>query len=401
LIFSILARAIEMKHDYKIMIIAGEISGDIHSALLVKALRRLLPKVSFFGIGGEEMRSAGVEIIHDIKEMAVMGFAEVAGKLFFFKRVLDEMTELAVARKPDVVILVDYPGFNLKLAQRLHRRGFRIIYYICPQVWAWHTSRIKTMEECIDLLITIFPFEPAYFKNTRLRTEFVGHPLVDEAQRILRTAPSNLPWEGEPRIALLPGSRLHVVKHILPILLETAVLIEQKYPSASFIIPSASPELFSFIDGEIRKAKYKPVHCRIITGVTREVLRQARVAITASGTATIECALMRCPMVIVYRTSMITYLIGKLLVKSPYIGMVNMVAGKMICPEFIQNNASARNIITALIPLLEETAERKAMLDGLDYVNTLLGGPGAVERAGQIIRDFLEKNVSSGVACST
>lgn len=377
------------------MIIAGEISGDIHSALLVSAIRKLLPDTTFFGIGGNEMRSAGVEIIHDIQEMAIMGFAEVIGKLHFFKRMLDEMTKIACTRNPDVVILVDYPGFNLRLAQRLHSRGFKIIYYICPQVWAWHRSRIRTMGKHIDLLITIFPFESAYFQNTKLKVEFVGHPLVDEAQRILQTPRINLPWDGDPRIALLPGSRTHVVKYILPLLLETSVLIEQKYPAASFIIPSASPQLFTLINQQLSNAKYKPTRCQIVTGVTREVLRQATAAITASGTATIECALMRCPMLIVYRTSPPTYLLCKLLIKSPYIGMVNMVAGKMICPEFIQNSATPEALANALIPLLKDTPERKTMLEELDYVNIKLGSPGAVERAGRIIKDFLQKNISN------
>lgn len=376
------------------MIIAGEISGDLHSALLVNAIRKLLPHATFFGIGGNEMHSVGVEIIHDIQEMAIMGFAEVIGKLHFFKRLLTETTKIACTRRPDVVILVDYPGFNLRLAERLHSCGFKIIYYICPQVWAWHRSRIKTMEKNIDLLITIFPFESAYFQNTRLRVEFVGHPFVDEAHRILQTPKINLPWNGDPKIALLPGSRTHVVKYILPLLLETAVLIEQKYSTASFIIPSPSAQLFLFINQQLNNAKLKPTRCQILTGVTREVLRQSTAAITASGTATIECALMRCPMLIVYRTSVPTYLLCKLLVKTPHIGMVNMVAGKMICPEFIQDSATPELLANALIRLLKDTPERKAMLEGLDYVNIKLGSPGAVERAGRIVQDFLHKNIS-------
>jgi len=355
-----------------IMIIAGELSGDMHAAKLVQAIQTRLPAAKFFGTGGSCMKSAGVEILQDTKEMAVMGFSEVARKYFFFRKLFNRLICEAAIRKPDAVILVDYPGFNLRIAKKLHAMGVKTIYYICPQVWAWNRGRIPNMAATLDRLITIFPFENKHFEGTNLKTDFVGHPLVEETRMALAAAPADLPWTSKERVALLPGSRKHEIDRILPVLLETARLIKDRKPGASFIIAAPSDHTASYLQTKLSKSDSR-LDVKILASRTREILRQARVAIVASGTATVETALMGCPMVIVYRVSLITYLIGRALIKIDNIGMVNIIADKTICPEFIQSDAKPGSIAKAVIPLMDDTVERNTMLDELQAVRCSLG----------------------------
>lgn len=372
-----------------VLLIAGEVSGDMHAAGLVRAVRKKNPGVHFFGIGGDELRAAGMEIKVDARDMAVMGLAEVVRHYGFFKRVFASMLDLARTRKPDAVVLVDYPGFNLRFAAKAREMGLKVVYYVCPQVWAWHRSRIPKMARIVNRLIVIFPFEPDVFRNTGLKVDFVGHPLVDVTRVALSEPAKSLPWTGEPRIALLPGSRRQEIERILPVLLSAAALIEKRKPGASFILASPSQEMADRARAILSAQADKPVHCEIVVGETRQVLRQARAAMVASGTATIETALMGCPMVVVYKTSPLTYFFGRMLVKVPNIGMVNVVAGRQLCPELIQDAATPEALAAALIPLVDDTPERKAMLAGLDQVREALGQGGAAERAGDVLLEEL------------
>ena len=316
-----------MNRPLNILIIAGEVSGDMHAAGLVQALKKRAPGARFFGIGGDRMREAGVELRYHVRDTAVMGFSEIVHKLAFFRRVFYEMLDLAKAQKPDAVILVDYPGFNLRFARRVHALGIKVIYYICPQVWAWHRSRIPKMARVIDRLITIFPFEGQHFDGTGLTVDFVGHPLVDEAREELAQPVTPLPWKGEPRVALLPGSRGHVISHVLPTLWETATLIGKSHPKASFIIPCPSTEV-------------------------EKMVRSA---------------------------------IGKRVVSVDCIGMVNIIAGRTVCPEFIQEAATPPALAAALDPLLGDTPARAAMLEALREVTRRLGDGGAADRAAESV----------------
>ncbi|MEI6564180.1 MAG: lipid-A-disaccharide synthase, partial [bacterium] len=226
-----------------ILIVAGEISGDMHAAGLVRALRETDPTLTFFGIGGPLMREAGVETLYDVKDMAVMGIVEVFKRILFFRRVFRHMEQVARERKPDAVILVDYPGFNLRFAASAHAMGLKTIYYICPQVWAWKRGRIPKMVAVLDRLMAIFPFEPKVFEGTGLKVDFVGHPLIDEIRETLQKPLTPLSWAGEPHIGILPGSRHHEIDRILPPMLAAAYLIEKQFPSASFIIPAPLKEI--------------------------------------------------------------------------------------------------------------------------------------------------------------
>jgi lipid-A-disaccharide synthase len=368
-----------------VLVIAGEVSGDMHAAALVRAVRKKNPDVRFFGIGGDELRAAGMEIVVDSREMAVMGLAEVIKRYGFFKRVFAQMVELARTRKPDAVLLVDYPGFNLRFAEKAREMGLKVVYYVCPQVWAWHRSRIQKMARIVNRLIVIFPFEPAVFKDTDLKVDFVGHPLVEVAEKALAEPLKNLPWKGEVKIALLPGSRHQEIDRILPPMISAAALLEKKVQGAAFIIASPSEEIAAKVRHILSAQADKPARCEIVVGETRQVLRQARAAMVASGTATIETALMGCPMIVVYKTSPITYFFGRMLVKVPNIGMVNVVAGRQLCPELIQHAATPEALAGAMMPLIEDTPERDAMMVGLEQVRQSLGQGGAAERAGEIL----------------
>ncbi|MBN1269916.1 MAG: lipid-A-disaccharide synthase [Kiritimatiellae bacterium] len=357
----------------------------MHAGQVIAALKEKDPSLQVWGIGGERLRAAGVEILHDVREMAVMGLAEVLRKYGFFRKVFDEMVAAARERKPDAVLLVDYPGFNLRFAAEMHRLGIKVLYYVCPQVWAWHRSRIQKMAKIVDRLLVIFPFEVDVFAGTGLKVDFVGHPLVDEA-RIAKAAPATaLPWTGEPRVALLPGSRRQEVSHILPAMWSAAARIQAEIPAASFLVAAPSDEIAGLARQIIAAEPEGPGGADVVVGETREVLRQARAAMVASGTATIEAALMGCPMIVVYKAAWLTYLFGRLLVKVPHIGMVNIVAGRELCPEFIQSEATPAALAAGLKPLLADGPEPQNMKAGLADVARALGEGSAGERAADIV----------------
>lgn len=361
-----------------VMIVTGEVSGDMHAAKLVKALKQRNPALTFFGTGGPELRREGVETVQDIREMAVMGFAEVARHYFFFRKLFHRLIRIASERKPDAVILVDYPGFNLRLADRLSRMGIRVVYYICPQVWAWNRSRIPKMARIINRLITIFPFEEKHFADSGLKVDFVGHPLVAETDKTLSSPPAALPWKSSDRIALLPGSRMNEINRLLHPMIDSAAVILRSKPSASFIIAAASEEMAEHIRAQIKSRPSTP-DIPVVAGMTREIIRQARAAVVASGTATVETALLKCPMVIVYKVAWLTYLLGRMLIRIRHIGMVNIIAERTICPELIQMAATPAAIADAILPLITDTPQRRQMISELEAVRHALGS-GDVEK---------------------
>lgn len=367
-----------------LLVIAGEISGDMHVAPILRALQEADPAITCWGIGGDQLRETGMEILYDARDMAVVGVWEVLRRYLFFRRVFRQMLYELDVRKPDAVLLVDYPGFNLRFARAAHRRGIKVLYYICPQVWAWHRSRIQQMARIVDRLMVIFPFEVDVFKETALHVDFVGHPLVNATQATLNAEPTTLPWSGETnRLALLPGSRKQEVERILPVMLDAVNAIRQQRDTVACIIAAPSERVaeWSRVILDQRGAR-----CPIVVGQTREVVRQARAAMVASGTATMETALMGCPFIVVYKTAPMTYWLGKRLVRVPYLGMVNIVARRELCPEFLQDAAEPQAMGAAVLPLLDESPERKKMLDGLNRIAERLGRVDPVDAAAQIIR---------------
>jgi len=372
-----------------VLLVAGEVSGDMHAAAVVRAVRRRDPAVQFFGIGGDVLAEAGMDLIHHVREMAVFGLPEVLRRYGFFKRVFAEMVELARARRPDAALLVDYGGFNIRYAQQLHALGVKVLYYICPQVWASRKSRMQRMAAHVDRLLVIFPFEKELFAGTDLRVDFVGHPLVEEADRVRKSAPAELPWQHDTRVAILPGSRQQEVERILPTMCAAGVLLEQRVGTVSFLVASPNQGIMNMASAIAERLNEKPKSLKWVTGKTREALYTARAAMVASGTATVEAALMGCPMVVVYKTSWPIYLLARRLVRIPYIGMVNVVAKRMVCPEFIQSEATPVALATAMEALVQETPERRAMVQNLADVSAKLGEGGAVERAADIVMEEL------------
>ncbi len=374
-----------------VMIIAGEISGDIHAANLLKELKIQNPGCSAFGIGGDALQDQGAELLYHTRDMAVMGISEVLQRIRFFRRVLNQMTELAAERRPDVLITVDYPGFNLRLAARVRALGIRTVQYISPKVWAWNARRIPKVAAACDRLITIFPFETRCYSQTDLDVVYVGNPLVDDAQRQHTLPAQPLPWQGEPRLAILPGSRRHEIARLLPLLVNTLERIKETFPQCSAIIPAPTPEVAELVEHALAQHSRRATQqFPVVVGEAREVLRQADAALVASGTATLEASLMRCPTVITYKVSPLTWILGRIFVKLKFVGLVNIIANRAVCPELLQRNATVENLTRAILPLLEATEQRRHMLDGIDSVNQTLGDPGASARAAQAVLELCQ-----------
>lgn len=373
--------------DTNLLVVAGEISGDMHAAAVVSAMRGQGDRRALWGIGGDRLQAEGVEVLHHVREMSVLGLVEVLKRYGFFRRVFREVLREVDRRKPAAALLIDYPGFNLRLAAQLKKRGVKVVYYVSPQVWAWHRSRIPKMAKIIDHLLVIFPFEVEVFAGTGLRTEFVGHPLVEEADKVMNAPPAALPWPGSLRVALLPGSRRQELERLLPAMLAAAATMEREMPAAGFLLAAASKEMRALAGEILARVAVKPARLEIVEGSTREILRQARAAWVASGTATLETALMECPMVVVYRTASLTYTIGKRLIRVPHLGMVNLLAGRELCPEIIQDAVTPERLLAAIKPLLDHTPERAAMVEGLRDVKKSLGTGGAARRVAQVLLD--------------
>lgn len=373
----------------RVCIIAGEVSGDLHAAALVRALAAEDANLTFFGTGGDQMRAAGVDTLYDVEQLAVMGISEVLRRYPFFRRMFKHLCRELDSRKPDILVLVDYPGFNLRFAQQAHRRGIKTVFYISPQVWAWKRSRIPKMAACLDHLITIFPFEARYFEGTSLPVTFAGNPLVDELQQDPTVAPTATATDT-PTIALLPGSRVHEIRRLLPVMLNACERVAAERSDVRFIIASASETLTPYIETQTKEhAGNAAERISVVTGSTRAILAEARAAWVASGTATVETALLRCPMVITYRVAPLTFALARRIVNVDHIGMVNIIAERRLCPEFVQDQATAENLATAIIPLIDDGDARQEMLDGLAEVSNALGEPGAAQRAATVVLDVL------------
>ncbi|MEI8314868.1 MAG: lipid-A-disaccharide synthase [Verrucomicrobiota bacterium] len=357
-----------MKSNPTIMFIAGEASGDTNAAAVIQALKSRAPELEVFGTGGPQMRAAGMELLFDLTEHAVVGLVEVLKNYGKFKRFFNQLLAEVGRRQPRAVVLVDFPGFNLRFAKAVKRRypQTKIIYYISPQLWAWHASRAKQIERDVDLLLTIFPFEKAWYapRAPKLRVAFIGHPFVDQFKR---------PGVRSPKlVVLLPGSREREVAKIWPVL-EGVV---NKLPDVKFVAAAVD---------ERTAAMMRHPRVRVEVGKARELMRQATLAITASGTATMECAFAGCPMLVVYKVNWLTYLIGRALVKVQWLAMPNVIAGKAIVPEFIQHQARSGRVAAAARRLLQTTGECKTMQRELAAVVASLGGPGSSDRAAQLI----------------
>ncbi|VGO17085.1 Lipid-A-disaccharide synthase [Pontiella desulfatans] len=365
--------------------VAGEVSGDLHAAGAVRAVKARSPETVFWGIGGDHLKAEGVELLQHTDRMGVMGIVEVLKQYSFFKGVLKQVLDEVDQRKPDAALLVDYPGFNLRLAAELKKRGVKVYYYISPKVWAWNKKRIPKMAQVIDRLMVIFPFEVELFEGTGLQVDFVGNPLVEQIDEFLASEPMALPWQSERLIALLPGSRRQEIERILPSILSAAKKLEAQFPDVSFLIASPNERIEKLVHEEISRCSEKPARLDVVCGHAREVMRQAEAAIVTSGTATLETALIGTPHILVYKTSAFTYWFAKSVVKISHIGLVNIIAGKTVCPELIQDEASPAAMAEQSARLMADTPEQQAMLAGYAEVRRLLGAESAAANVARII----------------
>ena len=379
------------RENPQILIVAGEASGDIHGSELVSSIINI-KDVHFFGIGGESMRKAGVEIIQDIKDMAVMGLFEVIGKLPQILGVMKEMKEQAKNRKPDLAILIDYPDFNLRLAKYLYKIGIPIVYFISPQVWAWRKGRVKLISKIVKKLLVIFPFEVDFYKVNGADATYVGHPLCKVVNERIEKDPLNyadyaLNEKGK-LFGILPGSRKSEIKYHLKTILETSHILKNKYPDAQFGIVKASTLDSSIFDPYLQNSS---LDIKIIENYRHGFMRLCDFIITSSGTATLETALVGTPMAVVYRCSYPTYLLGRLVINVPNIAMANLVAGKEIVPEFIQHQFKPNALAEKIIEILESPEKYNKMKDELAKTREKLGEEIAADKAARIVVDLIDQ----------
>jgi lipid-A-disaccharide synthase len=369
-----------------ILLSAGETSGDMYAARLAKALQARLD-VQIFGMGGPRMRGAGVEIITDYSEVAVVGITEIVKHLPSLRRAMERMVLEAEKRRPALAILTDFPGFHLRLARKLQPRGIRNVYYICPQFWAWRPWRAKLIRRRFVKALCIFPFEEKFFREAGVAADFIGHPLVGAVQATKdrkQFCEAHGLDGARTLVTILPGSRTGELTHHLPVLQETCARINGKKP-VQFVVAAAHPKIAEQIKGGWPGG----LTLRIVEGETYNALAAADAAIVSSGTATVEAALLNVPMVVVYRVSPLTATLAKPLVRTPYFAMVNLIAEKEVVLELVQDGFTPEKVAAETLRLLQDPNARATQRAGLEEVRRRLGPPGAVERAAELIAGLL------------
>ncbi|MBN2254561.1 MAG: lipid-A-disaccharide synthase [Deltaproteobacteria bacterium] len=373
----------------KIMIVAGEASGDLHGSHVVRFMKRLDPTLRFYGVGGEKLREAGVDVIAESSHMAVVGLTEVLSKIGFILSVRRKLKQSFDEERPELVILIDYPDFNLPLAKAAHQRGIKVFYYISPQVWAWRKRRIYQIARWVDRMAVILPFEPMVYEKVDLDVRFVGHPLLDVMERNYTDRDARRIFglrEEIPTVALLPGSRESEVTKLLPEMLMAAELLKMKLPSVQFVMPRAAGLRRDLIASMIDAS---PVTISVVDNNVYDVIGVSDCAIVASGTATMETALLETPMIIIYKVSPFSYYMGRRIIRVDHIGMVNIIAGKRIVPEFIQGDAHADNMADEVYDLLTNDGRRERMKQDLKEIRTKLGSPGAAEKTARFAYELI------------
>lgn len=374
----------------KFLIVAGDPSGNIHAARLMREILTLAPDSSFYGIGGDDMIEAGLMPLAHTRDVGVVGFWEVAKRYFFFKSLLRTVVQTMAVERPDAFIAVDYPGFNMRLAAYAKKSGIPVLYYIAPQLWAWGKNRAAKLSQNIDLLLTVFPFETKFFSNLGIASEFVGHPLLDgEAFR-------NTEYNGWNKrlIALLPGSRQQEVIRNLPIMLDTAAIFSKRHPNFIFSIAIAA---------NIPRKIYDDISSKFASNTelniefaddSRLLLKSAYVGLIKTGTSTLEACLCNIPFAMMYRASLFSYYFGKLAINLKFLAMPNILANKEITREFIQGEATAENLSDELIRLIFDEKVRRVQQEYFTNIRYELGGSGASHRAAEKILFYL-RNITN------
>ena len=376
----------------KIMIIAGEASGDLHGARLAKALRQKNADLFLFGIGGESLKAAGVRILVDAASLAVVGITEVVFKLASLRQGMRTAKEALHHLKPDLLILIDFPDFNLHVAAAAKKENIPILYYISPQIWAWRTSRVRKIGALVDHVAVILPFEEQFYRAHHVPVTFVGHPLLDAA---LPPVPASRSLDRPEviRIGLLPGSRDREVESLLPVMLKAAEELVRRGRSLRFVI-SKAPTVADAAYQEIIVRQNPQATFDLHAGPVSEVFADCNLVVAASGTVTLEAAIAGVPMVIIYKVSTLSYLLARLLVKVNHIGLVNLISDEPVVTELVQGDATAANIAAEVDRLITDPAELERMRAKLRGIRKKLGGSGASGRVAEIALKLIAKRDS-------
>lgn len=377
-----------------VLIIAGEASGDLHGASLIRELKKIDGSLKIFGVGGNKMQAEGMELIYHIDKMAFLGFVEVVKHLPFIKKVQRDLINEVKKRNVKEVILIDYPGFNLSIAKKLKSLDLKLIYYITPQVWAWGKGRVKNIKELFNKVLVVFPFEEKFFKSKNVNAEFVGHPLIQEinSYNYLNRDQLNNKFELDPAkeiLLILSGSRKQEVKTIFPEAIKAASRLVDEFDMQ--IVVACSSNLDEKVFYELTDQK----NFKVIKDYTYDLLKHSKFGIIKSGTSTLEAGLMELPFVIVYKTSWLTYLIGKSLVKIKNIGMANIVLDEQVVPELIQNQANEKNIYSTAKNILSDDGLLNRMKLRLSRIKKVLGEKNAPKNAAKIIYSLLNEHKAS------
>ncbi len=374
----------------KVLIIAGEASGDMHGANLVREAMRLDPSLSFSGVGSRRMREAGVRMLADASEISVVGGTEVLTHIRAIYRVYARLKAFLKTERPSLLILIDFPDFNILLGKAAKKLGIPVLYYISPQVWAWRKGRIKKIAALVRAMIVVLPFEVELYKKAGVDVRFVGHPLADVVKSGYTQEEARIQLGLDPRrrtVALLPGSRKKEITNLLPDMLGAAEILAAKFQDLQFVLPVAPTLDVEFVRGYVDKSV---VPVRIVDGRTYDALRASDAAMVTSGTATLETGLMEVPMVIVYRMSALSFAIGRLIIDVEHVGLVNIVAGKRVAPELLQNDATPENIAGEISRVLGDPVAYRRVKDDLVRMKTQLGEGGASARAASVVLEMLE-----------
>jgi lipid-A-disaccharide synthase len=378
--------------EEKIQIIAGEASGDLYGALLSRALLQRDPTLRISGIGGERMREEGISLLADSRDLAVVGLVEVLSHWRPIRVAFRRVVTLLREDPPDLLLLIDYPDFNLRLAREARRRGVRVVYFISPQVWAWRASRVRQIAETVDRMLVILPFEEEIYRRAGVPVLFVGHPLLDllpppgdraERRRRLGLDPER------PVVGFLPGSRRREIGFHLPVMLEAALRLREAVGDYQMVVPLASSLRQEDLEPYLHEAGPALGKIHLLRGAPGEALSAMDAAVVKSGTATLEAALMGVPMVVVYRTTPVTFLLASLMAHVRHVGLVNIVAGKELAPELVQGRFTAAGIVAALEPLLRNPEHSESVRREMLALRSRLGEPGCFRRAAEAVMEIL------------
>lgn len=357
-----------MSNPPRIMLIAGEASGDLHGANLVKEIKQLIPGAQLSGMGGKRMAEEGVELLADVSHLAACGLIEVIRYLPQIVASFYLIKKAVVQQKPDLLILIDYPTFNLRLAKIAKKAGIKVLYYISPQLWAWHSSRVKKIKKSVAMMAVIFPFETDFYRKHQVPVKYVGHPLVKSIDPLVikQTASQYFANSSDKiMVGLLPGSRKHEIHSLLPVLIKSAEILHNKIPNLQFMLPLASTITLEEINPFLANTKL-PI--TIVQQNQHEAMSLCQAVVAASGTVTLELALLGLPMVVVYKVNKITFFLGKLVIKIPYLSLCNIIAGKKIVAELLQTDAQPALIAAELQRLLEDKDYRNTQIEQLSLV---------------------------------